>query len=352
MNFSTTGSILRATTFGESHGAGVGVVIDGVPAGLELPQELIQRQLDRRRPGTSKFVSPRNEADEVEILSGLADGRTLGTPIALLVRNTNQRSKDYGDLLQKFRPGHADYAYFQKYGIAPQPGGGRSSGRETTGRVAAGAVARAILGPQVCIQSATVALGELQAREFDFGFAETHPLRFCDPQAADAAEKLVEEAMSRGDSVGGIVELRISGIPAGLGEPVFGKLDALLGGALFSIGGVKGVEFGVGFEAARMYGSRSNDPITPDTQSNWPHNHAGGILGGISTGQEIIARIAVKPTPSISLPQQTTDLAGQACEVVVKGRHDPCLCPRVGVVAEAMLALVLADCLLLQRARR
>lgn len=353
MPFSTIGQILRATTFGESHGAGVGVVVDGVPAGLPLSEDVIQLQLDRRRPGTSKFVTPRKEEDKVEILSGVADGLTLGSPVAMLVRNTNQRSRDYGDLLQKFRPGHADYSYFRKYATPPQPGGGRSSGRETLARVAAGAIARIILGGRVRFLSATTQVGGIKAETLNFSFADVHPLRFAGPGKAAEAEILVEEAMARGDSVGGIVALRVEGLPAGLGEPVFDKLDALLGGALFSIGGVKGVEFGSGFSSAGLFGSEHNDPITPEAENDglWPAENSGGMLGGISTGQPLSARIAVKATPSISIPQQTINLQGEACAVEVKGRHDPCLCPRVAVVAEAMLALVLADALLLQRAR-
>lgn len=353
MPFSTLGQILRATTFGESHGAGVGVVVDGVPAGLPLTEEMIQTQLDRRRPGTSKFVTPRKEEDLVEILSGVAGGRTLGSPVALLVRNTNQRSKDYGDLLEKFRPGHADYSAFRKYGTPPQPGGGRASGRETLARVAAGAIARLILGEGVRFYSATTQVGAVEAQTLDYAHAQENPLRFSDPERTAEAEKTVEEAMARGDSVGGVVSLLVTGAPAGLGEPVFDKLDALLGGALFSIGGVKGVEFGEGFGVSKLLGSENNDAITPACEHGglWPSNLAGGILGGISTGQPLTARIAVKPTPSISLPQQTIRLGGEPCNIEVKGRHDPCLCPRVGVVAEAMLALVLADALLLQRAR-
>lgn len=349
MPYSTFGEVLRVTTFGESHGAGVGVVIDGIPSGLEINEEVLQKELDRRRPGTSKFVTPRKEADSAEILSGVANGRTLGTPLAILVRNTNQRSKDYGDLLEKFRPSHADFSYFKKYGTAPQPGGGRSSGRETIGRVAAGAVARVILGSRFKVESAVSVVGRVEGGEIDFAHADRkdNPLRFADPAKQKDAEDEVWKAMQNHDSVGGEIELKASGVPAGLGEPVFDKLDARLGAALFSIGGIKSVEIGAGAAAAMMYGSEYNDEIVAGGE--WVTNNSGGVLGGISTGQDIILSIAVKPTPSISQLQNTINLKEEATTVEVKGRHDPCLCPRVAVVAEAMVAITLADFLLLQR---
>ncbi len=347
---SVLGNILKVSTFGESHGSGIGVVIDGAPAGIELNEGIIQVELDKRRPGTSKFVSPRKEADKVEILSGTVAGKTIGSPIMLLIRNTNQRSKDYGDLLEKFRPGHADYTYYKKYGTPPLPGGGRSSGRETAARVAAGVIARLILGAKVTIKSAVSQVGSVVARDLDFEFARSNQLRFGDALLLAEAEREVEVAMADNDSVGGCVVIEVKGVPAGIGEPVFDKLDARIAGALFSIGGVKGVEVGAGFQAAGMRGSNFNDPIIGDMQAV-TSNNAGGILGGISCGAPIVLRIAVKPTPSIATVQNTINLNGEGCKIEVRGRHDPCICSRVAIVAEAMVALALADLLLEHRAR-
>ena len=341
------GKYLRAATFGESHGPAVGVVVEGVPAGLKLDAGRIQHELDRRRPGSSPFVSARKETDQVEILSGVADGRTLGSPIALLVRNRDARSKDYRATAELFRPGHADYTYFKKYGLTPQPGGGRSSGRETVGRVAAGAVAKALLEPAgVKIRACTLQIGGVKAERLDWDFAEGDPLRCADPDAALAMAEEVKQARAAGDSVGGIVEVLAQGVPAGLGDPVFGKLDAALGGAMLSIGGIKGVEVGDGFAVTQRRGSENNDQIS---SRGFLSNTCGGILGGISTGQPIVLRLAVKPTPSISIAQRTIDLEGKDREITIKGRHDPCLCPRVSPVAEAMAALVLADAWLAQK---
>lgn len=338
---SVFGRFLRISTFGESHGSAVGVTIDGIPSGLDLTETVIQAELDKRKPGSSKYVSQRRESDEVEILSGTANGKTLGSPIAMLVRNTDQRSKDYDSLKNLFRPGHADYTYFMKYGIDPQPGGGRSSGRETIGRVAAGAVAKLLLGKiGVTVDAYTVRIGKVSARLIDTEFASTHNLRCADPEVSDAMEAEVQKAISDGDSVGGIIELYVRGVPPGLGDPVFDKLDALLAASLLSIGGVKGIEFGDGFCSAELRGSQHNDQITSE---GFLSNHAGGILGGISTGQPIVMRLAVKPTASISLKQKTIDINGCDSVICVKGRHDPCLCPRIAPVAEAMTALVLAD---------
>ncbi|MFZ5587623.1 MAG: chorismate synthase [Thermodesulfobacteriota bacterium] len=345
---SVWGRHLRVMTFGESHGAAVGVVVEGLPAGLKVDVADIQRDLDRRRPGQGRFTSPRAEPDAVRVLSGLANGRTLGSPIALVVMNQDVRSGDYAALAEIFRPGHADYAYYQKYGLPPQPGGGRSSGRETVGRVAAGALARRLLAPLgVEIAAATVQVGSVKAGRFDLACAAHDPLRCADPQAAPAMAAAVAEAMAAGDSIGGVVEVRARGVPAGLGDPVFAKLDAVLGGAMLSIGGVKGVEVGAGFAVATRRGSANNDQMDGE---GFLTNHAGGILGGISTGQEIVLRLAVKPTPSIAREQQTQDLWGRPRTIGIKGRHDPCLCPRVAPVAEAMAALALADAWLAQRA--
>jgi chorismate synthase len=317
----TFGRNFRCTTFGESHGKALGVVIDGCPPGLALSEADIQPLLDRRRPGTGSLVSPRSEPDRVEILSGVFEGKTTGAPVALLVRNQDAKPGEYDALRDVFRPGHADITYQAKYGIRDHRGGGRSSGRETVGRVAAGAVAMKILAHQ--------------------GIRIRGSIREIHGAATPAQwEEEIRKAKEAGDSVGGIVEIVAEGCPAGLGDPVMGKLDGAVAGAMMGIGAVKGVEIGSGFSAARLRGSEHNDPIVP---GGFLSNHAGGILGGISTGQEIVVRIAVKPTPSISMPQQTIDTGGTAREIRVEGRHDPCIVPRIVPVAEAMLALVLVD---------
>ncbi len=347
---SVFGRYFKVTTYGESHGPAVGAVVDGVPPGLAVKEAKIQRELDRRKPGVSDYVSPRKEQDQVEILSGIVDGKTIGSPIALIVRNKGKRSKDYKEIRNKFRPGHADYTYYMKYGIPPQPGGGRSSGRETVGRVAAGAIAKALLETEgVIVKSCVSTIGVIEAEERDFEFCESHPLRCPDPAMAPLMEDTVKHAKETNDSVGGIVELYMKNVPAGLGDPVFDKLDALLAQAIFSIGAVKGVEIGAGFQAAFMTGSQSNDPMTKD---GFVSNNAGGILGGISTGQDIFLRFAVKPTPSIGIEQRTIDTDHKNTSIVTKGRHDPCICPRISIVGEAMVALVMADCLLAQRTNK
>ncbi|CAN2039777.1 chorismate synthase [Candidatus Magnetomoraceae bacterium gMMP-15] len=342
------GKYFQITTFGESHGPGVGVVIDSVPAGLNIDTALIQQDLDRRRPGTSKFVSQRKETDQVEILSGIKDSKTLGSPIALLIRNRDARSKDYSAIQDLFRPGHADYTYFKKYGLSLQPGGGRSSGRETVGRVAAGAVARAVLKPYgIKIQAYTISIGHIRAKKIDPDFAELDPLRCADPDMAASMAELVQKVRSEGDSIGGIIEITAENVPPGLGDPVFDKLEAALGHAILSIGAVKGIEFGAGFNITKMQGSESNDQIS---EQGFLSNNAGGILGGISNGQPIIMRAAIKPTPSISKPQSTIDIYGKQRTIEIKGRHDSCICPRISPVAEAMTALVLADALIQNKA--
>lgn len=345
---STFGRFLTISTFGESHGAGLGVVMDGVPAGLHITEAMIQRDMDRRRPGQNAFVTQRKEGDKVEILSGIdPDGMTLGTPIGMLIRNWNARSQDYNNIRDYFRPGHADYTYFKKYGTPLQPGGGRSSGRETVGRVAAGAIARQILGESVKIESCVTQVGTLLAEKIDWEFAETHPIRFADPDLAKDAEDRVSAVMAVKDSLGGVVSLRATGVPAGLGDPAFYKLDACLGMAMMSIGAVKGMEIGDGFNVCCRRGSENNDPILAD---GFASNSAGGILGGISNGDTINLRLAVKPTASIALPQQTINAAGEEVTIEVKGRHDPFLSARIGPVAESMIALTLADAMLEQRA--
>jgi chorismate synthase len=326
----TFGRLFRVTTFGESHGPALGAVVDGCPARIPLAEADIQPLLDRRRPGTGPLVSPRPEADRVAILSGVFEGVTTGAPIALVVGNEHARSADYDTLREVYRPGHADVTYAAKYGVRDHRGGGRSSGRETVGRVAAGAVALRLLSLRGIGVAARV--------------IEVHGVAGEDAMAAE-----IQAAADRGDSVGGIVEVVATGVPAGLGDPVFGKLDAAIAGALMGIGAVKGVEIGAGFSAPARFGSENNDPILPN---GFGSNHAGGILGGISTGAPVVARCAVKPTPSIAIPQQTIDTAGRPVEVRVGGRHDPCIAFRLAPVAEAMLGLVLADALLVQEAYR
>ncbi len=320
----TFGRNFRINTFGESHGKAVGVVIDGCPSNMELSEQDIQPLLDRRRPGTSPLTSSRKESDRIKILSGIFEGRTTGAPIAMLVENEDMHAGDYDALRDVFRPGHADFTYQEKYHIRDHRGGGRSSGRETVARVAAGAVAMKYLRAH----GITIA-GKI--REVH-GKSSPHEI-----------ELEILAAKKAGDSVGGIAEIVVSGCPAGLGDPVFGKLDAQVAGAMMGIGAVKGVEIGDGFLVAGKFGSENNDPMTA---TGFTSNHAGGILGGISTGQDIIVRIAVKPTPSIAKPQKTRDIHGNEVEIAIAGRHDPCIVPRIVPVAEAMLALVIIDCLL------
>jgi len=326
----TFGRNFKVTTFGESHGPAVGTVIDGCPARLALSVSDIQPQLDRRRPGTSPLASGRNETDTVEILSGVFEGMTTGTPIALLVRNRDMRSEDYTEIREKFRPGHADFTYEEKYGIRDYRGGGRSSGRETVGRVAAGAVAQKYLAAQgIAISGRIVSVhNKISPQEI---------------------EQEILAAKAAGDSVGGIAEIVATGCPVGLGDPVFGKLDAEIAGAMMGIGAVKGVEIGDGFAVAGRFGSENNDQMTA---TGFLSNHSGGILGGISSGQDIVVRIAVKPTASIAKVQKTRDIHGNKVEISVTGRHDPCIVPRIIPVAEAMLALVLIDALLEQQKYR
>ncbi|MDR2367120.1 MAG: chorismate synthase [Deltaproteobacteria bacterium] len=339
---SLTGRYFTVMTFGESHGPGLGVVIDGLPAGLPIDLAAIQRDLDRRKPGQSPFATARKEGDRPEILSGLTSGGlTNGSPLAILIRNEDARSQDYAKTAGSFRPGHADWTYFKKYGLPPQPGGGRSSGRETVSRVAAGAVARALLAPLgVSVRAASLSFGPVRAARRDWDFAEGHPLRFLDPDLAQEAEAVVSGAKARGDSVGSSVELKAGGLPAGWGDPVFDKLEANLGRAFFSIGAVRAVEFGQGLALSSMLGSEANDPMGPLGPLSDRH---GGVLGGISTGRDLTARLYAKPTPSIALEQDTVSLDGEAVKISVPGRHDPCLAPRLAPVAEAMCLITLAD---------
>ena len=347
---SSFGQLFRVTTFGESHGPGVGVVVDGMPPGIRVEITDIQRELDRRRPGQSALTTQRSEADQVEVLSGLFEGVTLGTPIAMLVRNTDSRSKDYDALKDVFRPGHADYSYFEKYGVRDHRGGGRSSGRETVGRVAAGALARAALATVgVRVVGGTVQVGEVRAERRDWSEVENNPVRCPDATAAAAMAQVILEARDQKDSVGGVVEVVAGGVPAGWGDPTMAKLDALLGAAMLSIPATKGVEIGSGFGMCARHGSETNDVFDG---RHYLTNHAGGISGGISNGAEVVVRVAVRPATSIGKPQTAATTAGETTTIEIQGRHDPCICPRVVPVAEAMMAVTLADVWLRQRALR
>lgn len=343
----TFGVAFRITTWGESHGPALGAVVDGCPPGLALDERDVQEWLNRRRPGRTRSSSPRREDDRVEILSGVFEGKTTGTPIALLIRNRDAASSDYEDLRNVFRPGHGDYPYMQKYGIRDHLGGGRASGRETAARVAAGAVAAKVLAAaRIRVFAFTREIGGIAATDIRSKEMDRNDLRCPDPKAAARMAALLEEARKEGDSLGGVVEIVVQGCPPGLGEPVFDKLDADLAKALMSIGTVKGVEIGAGFEAARMEGSQSNDELAPD---GFRSNRAGGILAGISTGQDIVIRTACKPIPSIGREQQTVDVSGKPVVLAVRGRHDVCVIPRILPVCEAMVSIVLADHLLRQR---
>ncbi|OGP93010.1 MAG: chorismate synthase [Deltaproteobacteria bacterium RBG_16_48_10] len=348
MGGNSFGTLFRITTWGESHGDALGVVIDGCPPRVELSNEDIQKELDRRKPGQGKGSSPRKERDRVEILSGIFEGKTTGTPISLLIRNEDVDSSPYEEWKEVFRPGQADFTYQAKYGIRDYRGGGRASARETVGRVAAGAVAMRILEKEkVEIIAYTVELGGVRAEKMDYEEIERNALRCPDRDALIAMEKKIEEVKLQGDSLGGIVEILVRGCPSGLGEPVFDKLEADLAKALMSIGAVRGVEVGAGFRVARMLGSQCNDPIGP---KGFEKNDAGGILGGISNGEDMVLRVAVKPIPSVSLEQRTVDQAMRPVSLKIKGRHDVCAFPRINSVCEAMVAIVLADHLLRQKA--
>lgn len=348
----TLGTFFRITTFGESHGAAVGVVIDGVKPNLAFSLEPIQKELDRRRPGQSAVTTPRNEADRVQLLSGVFDGKTLGTPICLVVWNVDQKPKAYEAIRDLFRPGHAAYTYLSKYGIQDYRGGGRSSGRETIGRVASGAVAKLILERRgVRVIAYTLEAGGIRAQKIDYDAIERNPVRCPDPAAAAKMERRILRVKKEGDSVGGIVEAVVLRCPVGLGDPVFDKLEADLAKALMSIPAVKGFEVGSGFSAAKMKGSEHNDAFYRERRTGRIRtrtNFAGGILGGISNGEDIVIRVAVKPPSSIPKSQETVDTRGRKRKISVEGRHDPCLCPRVVPVVESMVSLVLADHLIRQ----
>lgn len=347
---STFGQLFRVTTFGESHGPAVGVVVDGMPPGIAVEVAAIQRELDRRRPGQSALTSQRSEADQVQVLSGLFEGVTLGTPIAMLVQNTDQKSKDYDNLKDVFRPGHADYVYFEKYGVRDHRGGGRSSGRETVGRVAAGALARTALATVgVGIVGGTVQVGGVKASRRDWDQVEKNPVRCPDATAAEAMGKVIVTARDEKDSVGGVVEVVATGVPAGWGDPTMAKLDALLGAAMLSIPATKGVEIGGGFGMCALHGSETNDVFEG---GRYRTNFAGGISGGISNSAEIVVRVAVRPATSIGKAQTAATKEGGTTTIEIEGRHDPCICPRVVPVAESMMAITLVDVWLRQRALR
>ncbi len=354
MSHNSFGHLFRVTTWGESHGPAIGCVVDGCPPRIPLAEADIQPFLDRRRPGQSRFTTQRQEADQVRILSGVFDGQTTGTPIALLIENTDQRSRDYDEVAARFRPGHADLTYELKYGIRDWRGGGRASARETAMRVAAGAIARKVLGEGVVIRGALVQLGPHGIDRGRFDWAETgrNPFFCPDPLAAAAWETYLGAVRKAGSSVGAVIEVVAEGVPPGLGAPIYAKLDADLAQALMSINAVKGVEIGDGFAAAALSGEQNADEMRmADGQVRFTSNHAGGILGGIATGQPIVARFAVKPTSSILTPRQTVDRSGREVDVTTKGRHDPCVGIRAVPVGEAMMALVLADHLLRHRAQ-
>ena len=354
MAANTWGELFRVTTFGESHGAALGAVIDGCPPGLELSEADLQPLLDKRKPGQNRYTTARREADQVRILSGVFEGKTTGTPIGLLIENTDQRSKDYGDIKDKFRPGHADYTYAHKYGVRDYRGGGRSSARETAMRVAAGAIAQKYLAQQFAMkfQASVVQIGPHSTHPELPTFAWKHvaddPLFCGDAQMSAAAQDYLKQLLKEGDSVGARVYLSVTGVPVGLGEPVFDRLDADLAKALMSVNAVKAVSIGDGFAVAAQRGSEHRDALTP---TGFASNHAGGVLGGISSGQPLIAEVAFKPTSSITTPGDTIDVHGQPTTIVTRGRHDPCVGIRGVPVVEAMAALVLMDHVLRQRAQ-
>lgn len=350
MSGNTLGKLFTVTTFGESHGPALGCIIDGCPPGMALTEADIQHDLDRRKPGTSRHTTQRREADEVKILSGVFEGKTTGTPIGLLIENTDQRSKDYGKIAETFRPGHADYTYQQKYGFRDYRGGGRSSARETAMRVAAGAVAKKYLQEQAGIQvrGYLSRLGPIKIEKLDWSIVDSNPFFCPDVDKVAEMERYMDALRKEGESIGARIEVVASNVPPGLGEPIFDRLDAELAYALMGINAVKGVEIGDGFGCIEAKGTKFRDEITPE---GFLSNHAGGILGGISSGQDIIASIALKPTSSLRLPGRTINSHGEATEVITEGRHDPCVGIRATPIAEAMMAIVLMDHFLRHRAQ-
>ncbi len=350
MSGNTLGKLFTVTTFGESHGVALGGIVDGCPPGIELSEQDLQVDLDRRKPGQSRFTTQRREDDRVEILSGIFEGRTTGTPIGLIIRNTDQRSRDYGEIKDRFRPGHADYTYTKKYGVRDYRGGGRSSARETAIRVAAGGIAKKCLHSicNISIRGCVTAIGSVRAGNFDWDEVSRNQFFSPDAEKVSEMEQLINDIRKQGDSIGAQVQVVANGVPVGLGEPVFDRLDADIAHALMSINAVKGVEIGAGFDCVNQKGSEHRDEMSSD---GFLTNRAGGVLGGISSGQDIVARLALKPTSSIQVPGRTLDEDGNEVEVVTTGRHDPCVGIRAVPIAEAMLALVLMDHLMRQRAQ-
>ncbi|TRX57373.1 chorismate synthase [Thalassomonas sp. M1454] len=338
----TIGKIFTVTTFGESHGLALGAIVDGVPPGIELCEDDLQLDLDRRKPGTSRYTTARREADQVKILSGVFEGKTTGCPIGLMIENTDQRSKDYGEIAQMFRPGHADYTYWQKHGIRDYRGGGRSSARETAMRVAAGSIAKKYLKEKlgVEIKGCVSQIGDVVAEQYDWNEVGNNPFFFPDVTKLDALDELIRAILKEKDSIGAAVKVMASNVPVGLGEPVFDRIDAELAHSLMSINAVKGVEIGDGFEVVNQRGSEHRDEMTPD---GFLSNHAGGILGGITSGQDIVASIAMKPTSSIGVSGKTINIKGEPADIITRGRHDPCVGIRAVPIAEAMMAITLMD---------
>lgn len=341
MSGNSFGKLFTVTTFGESHGVALGCILDGCPPGIEISEEEIQVELDLRKPGTSRFTTQRREPDQVKIMSGIFEGKTTGTPIGMIIENTDQRSKDYGDISQKFRPAHADYGYTQKYGFRDYRGGGRSSARETAMRVAAGAIAKKFLASKgIEVRGYLSQLGPVKAEKFDWEQVRQNPFFCPDVDKVAEMEDYMNALRKEGDSIGAKITVVATGVKPGLGEPIFDRLDADLAHALMSINAVKGVEVGDGFDVVEQKGSEHRDEMTPQ---GYLSNHSGGVLGGISSGQDIIAHIALKPTSSITVPGKTIDVNGEQTELITKGRHDPCVGIRATPIAEAMMAIVLAD---------
>lgn len=342
MSGNTFGKLFTVTTYGESHGLGLGAIIDGCPPGLEISEEDLQVDLDRRRPGTSRYTTARREADQVKIMSGVFEGKTTGTPIGLMIENTDQRSKDYGNIAQSFRPGHADYTYSQKYGLRDYRGGGRSSARETAMRVAAGAIAKKFLKQKfgIEINGCVTQIGDVVAEQYDWNIVEDNPFFFPDESKLTQLDELLRSIIKQKDSIGAKVTVVAKHVPVGLGEPIFDRLDADIAHAMMGINAVKGVEVGDGFAVVNQKGSEHRDELTPE---GFATNHAGGVLGGISSGQPVVAHLALKPTSSIGVSGNTIDVEGNAAEIITKGRHDPCVGIRAVPIAEAMLALTLMD---------
>ena len=355
MTGSSIGKIFKVSTWGESHGKAIGCTIDGVPSGIKITESFIQKYLDKRKPGNSKFTSQRKEPDKVSILSGVFEGETTGTPISLVIENVDKRSKDYSDIKDSFRPGHADWTYFSKFGVRDYRGGGRASARETAMRVAAGAIARKILGNSVNIKGALVQIGTKKIEHKNWNDSEIDKNNFfCpDKNTVEVWAKYLQNIRKQGSSIGALIEIKVSGVPAGLGEPIFDKIDALISHAIMSIPAVKGVEIGNGFECVAMRGEDNADEISSNKKNiKFKSNNSGGSLGGITSGQDIIIRFAVKPTSSILKPKKTINKKHQNVSIITKGRHDPCVGIRAVPIGEAMIAIVLADCFLINKIRK